>query len=310
MEVGAYPDGSPVTVPVHLSRGRRDGPVVYVQAGMHGDELTGIEIARQFLHTLRTDDLAGTVVIVPVANVPSHITRGRGYENEERRLIDLNRIFPGNPGGLLSERIASTLFTEFVAHADLTVDLHSALAGCTIAPFVYVDPADDQHGTLKVRESAAAAFGAPYIYEKKRGANLGTSDLSRSLAAQADQAGHPVILAEMGESLRVSQEYVPLGVQGLHNVLASLGMSNPTHEDPVPQRRFSTVHLVHVATGGGLRMDVSLRDEVKAGQRIGRVVGVFGEPVEDLHSPSDGFVLRLMLTGAVGTGAEAAWIAN
>lgn len=308
--IASYVDSSPITVPVQITRGREVGPVLYVQGGMHGDEMTGIEVCRLFLEAVPGLDFRGTVVGVPVANVPSHLTRSRGFENEERRLMDLNRIFPGTDEGLLSERIAHILMTEFVRHADLTVDLHSALAGCTIAPFTYVDPADDAGGTLEVREIAAQAFGTPYIYYKARGAKLGTSDLSRSLAAQADAAGYPVVLAEMGESLRVSREFVRMGTLGLINVMRCLGMVDGDAPSQVAQRRFSTIHVVHVNTGGGLRMEVSLGDEVGAGQRVGTVVDVFGRPVEVLNAPAQGFVLRLMLTGAVGTGAEAAWIAS
>jgi predicted deacylase len=308
--VGEFADGGGVSLPVATVGGRKDGPTLYLQAGIHGDELTGIAICREALRGLDPVHIAGTVVAVPVANIPSYLTRTRGFLHEERWLIDINRIFPGNPTGLLTERIAHVLFHEFARHADFTIDLHSALAGCDIAPFVYIDPDDDDRGTLAVRERRGLAFGTPYAYYKRRGQKLGTSDVSRSFGAQAEELGIPTISAEMGESRCVSWDRVPLGAQGIRNVMIDMGMLD---EDPVVSgspRRFSTITLVHAERGGGLRLSVDLGDEVAAGDPIGAVVDVFGELIERLEAPTAGFILRAMRYGSIATGAEVVWIAS
>ena len=308
--VGELSDGSPVAMPVVTIGGARPGPTFYIQAGIHGDELTGIAICREALRGLDPAAISGTVVVVPVANVPSFLTRTRGFLHEERWLIDINRIFPGNPHGLLTERIANILFEEFARPADVTLDLHSALAGCDIAPFVYIDPADDEGGTLGAREKYGLAFGTPYAYYKQRGGMFGTSDLSRSFSAQAEAAGIVTFCAEMGESRRVSWERVPLGVQGIRNVMISMGMLDEEPSTGAPARRFSTITLVHATKGGGLRLGVDLGDEVTAGQEIGEIVDVFGQRSERLEASHDGFILRAMRYGSVATGAEVVWIAS
>lgn len=308
--VGELPDGGAVGLPVVTIGGTKPGPTLYLQAGIHGDELTGIAICREALGGLDPKEISGTVVAVPVANIPSFLTRTRGFLHEERWLIDINRIFPGNPNGLLTERIASALMEQFARHADLTIDLHSALAGCDIAPFVYIDPDDNEGGTLEARERNGLAFGTPYAYYKRRGQMFGTSDLSRSFSAQAEAAGIATICAEMGESRRVSWERVPLGVQGVRNVMIAMGMLD---EEPVvgsAARRFTTISLVHANRGGGLRLFVDLGDEVTAGQEIAEVVDVFGERVERIDASRDGFILRAMRYGSVSTGAEVVWIAS
>lgn len=307
--IGELPDGGPVALPVVTIGGVRPGPTLYLQAGIHGDELTGIAICREALAGLEPGSISGTVVAVPVANVPSFLTRTRGFLHEERWLIDINRIFPGNPHGLLTERIASSLMNEFARHADLTIDLHSALAGCDIAPFVYIDPADDDDGTLAARERYGLAFGTPYAYYKRRGQMFGTSDLSRSFSAQAEAAGLVTFCAEVGESLRVSWERVPASVQGIRNVMIQMGMLDEAPVVAEPARRFSTITLVHANRGGGLRLFVDLGDDVIAGQEIGEVVDVFGERIERIEASADGFILRAMRYGSVSTGAEVVWIA-
>lgn len=308
--IGSYADGAPVELPVAVIRGRQPGPTLYLQAGLHGDEMTGIDICRRVLAGLDPAQMSGTVVSVPLANPPAHRSRTRGAVNEERGPIDANRVFPGSGAGLLTERIVHTLFNEFISHADLALDLHSALDGCNILPFVYIDPDDDSSGTLEQRESAGRAFGTPYLYYKGRGQKLGTSDMSRSLRNQADAAGIPSFSAEMGESRRVTAAYTPIGVRGVHNVLRHLGIEGGDVERTENQRAFGTITLVHANEGGALRWHVDLGDEVASGQPIAETVDVFGESLETLTAPVDGFILRKMLFGSIATGAEVVWIAS
>ncbi|HEX2141706.1 MAG TPA: succinylglutamate desuccinylase/aspartoacylase family protein, partial [Candidatus Limnocylindria bacterium] len=137
-----------------------------------------------------------------------------------------------------------------------------------------------------------------------------TSDMARSLRSQADAAGIPSISAEMGESRRVTKEYVPIGVRGVHHVLRHLGIEPGEAEANKEPREFRTITLVHAQQGGGLRWSADLTDDVRAGQPIADVVDVFGDTVETLQAPVDGFILRKMLFGSLATGAEVAWIAS
>ena len=311
--LGEYSDGTQILLPVVTVGGREEGPTLFVQAGLHGDEQTGIAICRSFLASLGGMDLSrlrGRVVVVPIANPPSHLSWSRGYLHEERRMVDLNRIFPGRAAGLISERIASTLFEEFVRPSDFVIDLHSALDGCTIAPFVYVDPDDNESGTLAIRERMARAFGTPFVYYKQRGTNLGTSNMSGGLHAQTDLIGKPELSAEMGQSQVVTREYVRTGVDGMHNVLRALEMvAGEPAPAPAAQRRFSQIHLLHANRGGGFESTVSVGDEVAEGALLGAVSDVYGQVIEEFRSPTTGFVLRLMLWGTVATGAEVFWVA-
>ena len=309
--IGEFADGSPVSLPVCTITGRKDGPTVYVQGGMHGDETTGIEVARQAIAQTDPEDVRGSLVVVPVANVPSYLTRTRGWLLEERWLIDVNRVFPGSPGGLMSERIADVLLGEFVLNADFTLDLHAALDGCDIVPFTYVIPSDDQNGTLESRKRIAHVFGVPFVYYKSRSVPFGTSDLGRSIAMQADAAGKPIVMAEMGESRRTKYEVVPLGVAGVRRSLQSLGvLPGEPEAPPADQYTFENITLVHVNRGGGVKVLVELGQRVEKGQRVAEITDVFGRLVEELLAPVSGFAMRVVKFANVATGAEALWIGH
>lgn len=306
--IGALGDGTPVTLPVVVVAGKEDGPTMYFQGAIHGNEVTGVEVLRGILARLNPAEMRGTLVCVPTANAPAFITKTRGFSLEERGPFDLNRIYPGNARGVLSERIVHTLFHEFVLKTDVTVDFHSALVGCNIHPFVYVDPADDETGTLDLRVRLAQAFGTDLAYYKKRGAKMGTSVMTGSLAAQAEVHRKPVLTFEMGESERISWSVVDRCIEGGLNMLRALEMIPGKAALRTDQRTFSTIGMVLSDHAGLFHPKVALGQEVTKGQLLGEVVDLFTDERHPSVSPSDGVVLRLMLNSPVMTGAELFWV--
>lgn len=305
--IGTMPNGAPVELPVVIVSGDSPGPTIYVQAGVHGDEVTGVQLLVRLLAGLDVAQVAGTIVAVPLANPPAFLTRSRGFALEERGPFDLNRIFPGSPTGVLSERIVHAIFQEFVLQSDLTVDLHSALAGCDIAPFVYVDPDDDESGSLDLRLRLAKAVGTPYIYRKQRGSKLGTSVMTGAINTQADAHGKPLLAVEMGESHRISWQHMQAGVEGMRNLLREFGNLREravSHDDAV---HFSRITLIHSPTGGLHESLVELGQRVTAGQELVLVTDPSSGESTVVTAPADGIVLRLMRTTPVGTGAELVW---
>ena len=100
--------GTPVALPVIVLHGRADGPVIWLNAAVHGDELNGVEIIRRVLAQVSATTIAGTLIAVPIVNV-------HGFNNGDRYLPDrrdLNRSFPGSARGSLASRIAHLMMTE------------------------------------------------------------------------------------------------------------------------------------------------------------------------------------------------------
>ena len=314
VNVAEFSDNSPVALPVATVGGRKDGPTLYVQAAVHGDETTGVEIARRFLAEIDPEQLSGRVVVVPASNLPAFLTRTRMWDLEERGSNDVWQLYPGWDGGLLSERLSHVLFHEFIDAADVTIDLHCALDGCDIIPFVYVLPDDGDHEAYDKSLAIAQAYGTPYLYRvdqtKTDRSRLPLSIRVMDRGLMPDMGSSIIVTAEMGESRRVSHDFVPIGVKGLHRTLQVLDMM-PGDPEPLPEPRgFSEVAPVHTNRGGGLRLRKGLGDDVEEGEVIGEVVDVFGTTIEELRAPMTGFVFRVMKLGNAGTGAEAFWIAS
>ncbi len=325
--LGQFSDGSPVLLPVATITGKTDGPTLVVLGGTHGDEVTGIEIARRAIHSVGAAELTGTLVVVPISAVPAYLTRGRGWSMEERlEMNGFSRLFPGHKEGLMSERIAYAILNEFIAHSDVTIDLHSALDGCNIVPFTYVHP-DHGDGSHEMQKRVALEFGTPYVFRidlgEKSTADPKTLPLGMPQmrhpgrlggppvkpAAQAGGKGKVRVTAEMGESRRVSWEYVDLGVRGIRRILRMMEMLPGEPEPPKhTPREFSHIANLHVNTGGGLHLDVNEGDDVTKGQTIGWIEDAFGDRQEELVAPVTGFIQRKMKFGNVATGAEAVWI--
>ncbi len=306
--VGALGDGTPITLPIIVVGGKEDGPTMYFQGGLHGNEVTGIEVLRGILARIDPGEMRGTLVCVPIANTPAFITKTRGFSLEERGPFDMNRIFPGVAKGVLSERIVHILFNEFILKADVIVDIHSALVGCNIHPFVYVDPADDEAGHLDLRVRLAQAFGTDLAYYKKRGSKMGTSVMTGSLAAQAEVHKKPVLTFEMGESERISWNIVDRCVEGGLNMLREMRMLPGKAVLRKDQKQFSTIGMVLSDHAGLFHPKVALGQEVKKGQLLAEVVDPFTDEKYAYVSPNDGSVLRIMLNSPVMTGAELFWV--
>jgi len=258
--------------------------------------------------------MKGTLLIVPIANVPAYLTRNRGFTLEERGPINLGGSFPGKKNGSLTDRVAYTIFQEFVLRSKYVIDLHAGLTGANIYPFGYIVPADDRYGTLESREGMIKASGIPYVFRisRERAGTFffrpGPGDYDRTFGGQCDQKGIARIMLEMGEGGKVTDPFVPVGVKAIINVLKYLKMISGNIEPVVEKQTVFTDYTQVLANRGGvLWVQATLGARVKKGDLLAKVYGPL-EIVEEVVSPKDGILLRLMTNAIVYPGAEVAWI--
>ncbi|HWM91388.1 MAG TPA: succinylglutamate desuccinylase/aspartoacylase family protein [Thermoanaerobaculia bacterium] len=274
LKVGESFTAEPVTVPVTVVRGG-PGPTLFVTATVHGDELNGVGILRDLLNHTDFSGLRGTLIAVPVVNVPGFLVQDRRLP--DRR--DLNRSFPGSRKGSLTARLADTLFREVIRQSDFGIDLHTGGGERTNYPQVRADLADPRVAEL------AEAFGIPLI--------VGGGGPEGSLRRTAVAAGVPTVVYEAGSARRHERPFIEVGIAGILSVMRSLRMLPGEPDRPPLRLRVERTHWVRAQAGGILDLQVELGQPLRRGTPISLNTNPFGRERSQLKSPYAGMVLGL-----------------
>ncbi|WP_343081651.1 succinylglutamate desuccinylase/aspartoacylase family protein [Ostreiculturibacter nitratireducens] len=284
--VSVLPDHTPVTMSAHVIHGRRAGPVVFVSAGVHGDEVIGVEIVRRLLNVDSLNRLAGTLIAVPMVNAFGMMNLSR-YLPDRR---DLNRCFPGSDKGSLASRLAHIFLTEIVKRSDLGIDLHSAAIHRTNLPQIRISPGNAETKRL------AELFGVPVV--------LRAPLREGSLRAAAQKAGVDVLLYEAGEALRFDEMAVRAGVLGILRILRDRRMIGPKGiTRPRTQPVFSdSSRWTRTSQGGLFRCYRSEGEVVQEGEVLAVVSDPFGEVEHEITASSDGIIIGRAVMPVVNEG--------
>ncbi len=199
--------GDPLRMPVTIINGEGDGPRLFLSAAAHGDELNGIEIVREVAQEWDHSELNGTLVCLPVLNVPGFLAQERYLPIYDR---DLNRSFPGQRDSTSAKRIAARIFENFIEPCDIGLDFHTSTRGRTNMLHVRGDTEDPDV------ERLAKAFGSRVIIN-----GAGPEGTLRSAATAAET---PTITIEMGEAHRFQRTLIDEGLEGVVSVMAEFGM--------------------------------------------------------------------------------------
>jgi predicted deacylase len=279
--------GGPVPIPVRVARGVLPGPTLCLTAGIHGDELNGIEVVRRVLQEVDPSKLHGMVIGVPIVNL--HGFRQASRYLPDRR--DLNRHFPGRATGSAASRIAFSFFQEVVVHCETLVDLHTGSFHRSNVPQVRADLTDS--GAFEL----AKAFGSAVVVH-----HVGEPGTLRRAAADV---GIPAIIYEAGEPMRFQPAEVEEGVRGVLDLLARKGMLSSRPRRGQRQEIYYRARWVRVDDGGILLSDVELGDSVKPGDELGVVTDPISNERTIVRSPYDGRVLGMALNQVVIPGFAA-----
>ncbi|WP_255169594.1 succinylglutamate desuccinylase/aspartoacylase family protein [Natrononativus amylolyticus] len=199
--------GDPVRIPVTVINGEHPGPTVFLSAAAHGDELNGIEVVREVAHDWDHADLHGTLVCLPVMNVPGFLAQERYLPIYDR---DLNRSFPGREDSTSARRMAHRIFTNFIEPCDIGLDFHTSTRGRTNMLHVRANMERPEVARL------ANAFSSNVI--------IAGEGPSGTLRREATEAGVPTITIEMGEAHRFQRKLIDRGLTGVASVLAEFGL--------------------------------------------------------------------------------------
>lgn len=267
---------APLHIPVEVVHGRRQGPVMLVCGGIHGDEINSVEIVRRLMRSKQIQGLHGTLIAVPIVNVFGFMQHSR-YLPDRR---DLNRCFPGSETGSLGARVAALFREQIVDHATHIIDLHTGAIHRTNLPQIRA-----QLSPGSETERMANAFGAPVI--------LNAELREGSLRHYAQNRGIPVLTYEAGEALRFDEWAITPGVRGVLRVMRRLGMLAGEHR----RRQPPAAELANGSSWARAPIDGILRPKVRLGARVskgdvlGKVADPFGNAEACVKAMADGIVI-------------------
>jgi predicted deacylase len=258
-------EASYLNMPVYIAHGATPGPALCLTAGIHGDELNGVEIARRAFAGVDPKKLRGTVYALPAINAEG-VRSGNRYLSDRR---DLNRAFPGSEGGSVASKIANSVFTHIIEKCSVLIDLHTASDDRTNLPQIRADLAND-----KIRD-IATHFGTGIV--------AGGSGPDGSLRQEAVKAGVTAIIYEAGGPHRFEPEEIAHGVEGVHNVMKHLGMIDGTPLAPADTQVMSDSTWIRATLGEGGFFFPSARlgDTIEVGDPLGHIV----DPLTDEEYP-------------------------
>lgn len=276
--------GATLHIPLHVRRGKTDGPVVCVTAALHGDEINGTGAIRSLLMSPDLELVKGSLILVPVLNMP-------GFDRHSRYLPDrrdLNRCFPGSAKGSLASRMARVIFDDIILRCNYGIDLHTAAVRRTNYPNIRGDMSNPQ--VKKIAE----AYGCELIVDGKgpKGA----------LRPEATNAGCPTIIMEGGEVWKVEPSIVESSVRGVKNVLRCLEMIEGEIEAPDYQIIIKRSKWIRAESGGFLQFHVKPGDVIEKGQPLSTNNDLLGHELGVLTAPFDAVVIGMTTLPAVSPG--------
>lgn len=282
-------DYTELSIPVEVIRGRKPGPVLFVSAAIHGDEINGCEAIKRLLGRAKTlAKLKGTLIAVPIVNVFG-FNRNVRYLPDRR---DLNRSFPGSATGSLAGQIANIFMREVVSKATHGIDLHTAAIHRTNLPQIRACLNDEQTHRL------AMAFGVPVVMN---------SDIrDGSLRQAAAEMGIPMLLFEGGEALRHDEKVIKSAIRGILTVMQSIGMleQKKISAEQVKKEVFvaRSSYWIRAPHSGSLRVNKQLGKRVKTDELLGVISNPYGKEKFEVRAKHTGIVIGMTVLPLVNNG--------
>ena len=280
IEVAKLYDYTEMTIPVEIVRGKDDGPVLFVSAAIHGDEINGTEAIKRLLaRKTILSGIRGTLIAVPIVNVFGFHQNAR-YLPDRR---DLNRCFPGSKLGSLGGQIAHIFMKEIVEKCTHGIDLHTGSIHRSNLP--QIRASTDDHQTKRL----ALAFGVPVVLNS----NLRDGSL-RHAAAERDIR---MLLFEGGEALRYEEKVIRSALRGIISIMNDIGMIDQEKINFRQRKKEVFVarssHWIRAPHSGSLRIRKGLGARVKKDKVLGVISDTFGQGKIEVRARETGIVIGI-----------------
>jgi len=286
--------GETLRIAVHVVHGRENGPVLGLTSTSHGDEAFTVEGIRRIVTQTDPGTLRGTIVAVPVLNPIAFesYTRatGQGMNTDDN---NMNRVFPGDAHGWLTQQMAATVSTHVVPFLTTLLDFHTGGLDHGIDYVLTELPAGEMGDkTLALSK----AFGSELLF-LSRGGVFGEKTLTGLARSRSILCTTPMVGGHGFDST-----WHEKAVRGIRNVMVHLGMIDGSVVLPKRQRTVTRRVLLSVKNGGLFYPEIgyeALGTTVRGGATMGRVVDPHTfEELETISAPYDGSIM-IMLRGTL-----------
>ncbi len=267
-----------IDVPIIIERSKFDGPTVLFTAGIHGDEVNGIEVVRQIIAKGINKPKIGTIICIPIVNVFGFIQKSREFPDGR----DLNRMFPGSRKGSLAAQFAFQLSKDVMPHVNYCVDFHSGGSSRFNVPHIRVTAEDKKGNKL------AQVFNAPFILHSK--------NIKKSFRSHCQKKGIPLLLFEGGKSNSIDTVVSNTGVNGSKRVLEHLGMLNTKFKVSSPKKKVVVItasHWIRATTSGMFKPSVKAGQKVTSGDVLGHITDPYGKVHYWIRANVSGYIINV-----------------
>ena len=284
VHIGRLPSDTRIHINIHVFRSEEPGPTMLVLAGVHGDEINGVEIVRRTIAGRFFDQVErGTVIVIPLLNVYGFINFSREVPDGK----DVNRSFPGSLNGSLASRVARTLTKKVLPHIDFGVDFHTGGRSNYNYPQIRYTEGDPAAYEL------AEAFGAPYL--------LANRAITKSLRRVAYKKGKPIIVYEGGENARFDGFSIEQGLAGLRRLMIAKGMI-PGKVEHANSIHFSQSSWLRAGKSGLFRWQKNSGHAIRKGEPLGVINDPYGIDEIPIIAPRNGYIIGHNNAPVVNTG--------
>ncbi len=290
LDIARLPSRTKIDIPIFVRRAANPGPSLLLMAGLHGDEINGIEIVRNILAQDCFKPLQGTVVCVPIINIYGFLNFSREVPDGK----DVNRSFPGARRGSLASRVAYHLMNDILPAVDFGIDFHTGGASRANYPQIRCLWDEPQN------QSLAQAFNPPIIMD----ADL----IPKSLRHAAHAKGKKILVYEGGESLRFDQHAIQEGIAGTKRLMQHLGM---IELDATPKTKSLLINKrrwIRAKNAGLFHASIKNGQHVKKGAEIGFITDPFADFHTVIKAPFEGIIVALNHNPVVNRGDALAHI--
>ena len=269
--------GTEIHVPHVIISGHKPGPVLLVTAGIHNAEFVGIQAAIELSSEIDPEQLAGTLIIVPVAN-------RSGFENRTMSMVhedckNLNRVFPGDASGTAADRLAYLLFNTFIKYADAYVDLHSGDGYEELIPYVYY-----VGDTLCEKQASAMASCVDTEFIVRSRCKTGGAYNIASVN------GIPSVLIERGQLSMYPREEIDSDKSDVINIMKYLGMLSGSHETYT--KTPLTEHELFSPATGCWYPEFHAGDTFFEDEKLGTIRDYFGKIIHEITATETGIIIH------------------